>query len=319
MPRILLKRWRGFTLIELLVVIAIIAILIGLLLPAVQKVREAAARTQSQNNLKQMNLACHNCNDTYSRLPPGSGNFPSGNGGTTVPPCSHGTVFYYLLPFMEQQNLYMAIGTTAVANGGVSSWYAQDLPTGQSVVKTMIAPGDPSVPAIGYITQWGNRGATSYGSNGFVFGVEGGGYTDTVNGNYQLPAGNGGYARIPGTFTDGTSNTISFGERFSECQFPVNTWNYHVWAEDGQSDSPQYSSVVATTALPIFNANWNNPTNNPCNPAVMGTFSAAGVIVGMFDGSVRMVTSGISGNGNSYNTWTYAMLPADGFVLGPDW
>ena len=102
------RRARGFTLIELLVVIAIIAVLIGLLLPAVQKVRDAAARTQSLNNLKQMALACHSCNDTYGKLPPGVGWFP-GNVPVNSTPSGRGTVFYFLLPFVEQDNLYRQI------------------------------------------------------------------------------------------------------------------------------------------------------------------------------------------------------------------
>jgi prepilin-type N-terminal cleavage/methylation domain-containing protein len=98
------NRWRGFTLIELLVVIAIIAILIGLLLPAVQKVREAAARAQCQNNLKQMSLATVNCSDTHQGLMPiGCGLYPS-----MIPAAnnSYAAMLFHILPFLEQQNLY---------------------------------------------------------------------------------------------------------------------------------------------------------------------------------------------------------------------
>src|SRR5215467_1909709 len=101
-----LQRRRGFTLVELLVVIAIIAILIGLLLPAVQKVREAGNRVKCDNNLKQLSLACHNYHDAYQSLPLANAYPPYQSPGYV-------SQFIALMPFLEQQGLYQQLFNTA--------------------------------------------------------------------------------------------------------------------------------------------------------------------------------------------------------------
>jgi prepilin-type N-terminal cleavage/methylation domain-containing protein/prepilin-type processing-associated H-X9-DG protein len=131
MPRFLEKRgWRwsrGFTLIELLVVIAIIAVLIGLLLPAVQKVREAANRLRCQNNLKQMGLACHTYYDANNKLPPGGWFRQAGLSGPSIWNNDKGSLFVHILPYMEQDNLFRAIPDLNLNNDNNAIWEAEGL------------------------------------------------------------------------------------------------------------------------------------------------------------------------------------------------
>jgi prepilin-type N-terminal cleavage/methylation domain-containing protein len=283
----MIHRRSGFTLIELLVVIAIIAVLIGLLLPAVQKVREAAARTQDANNLKQQGLALHNCNDTYGHLPPAYSFFPNPNPtDMNAAPAPMGTLQYFLLPFLEQQNLYNSVMT--------SSDMAMNSP-----VKMYMSPADPTMPANGIITMLGSPyGGCSYVANYLVFG--------------NNP---GGSANIPATFTDGTSNTIVFTDRYTACPMAMMPQGWQMGMCGNPPSWPFYPGGMDTAAtFPNLPLPQMAPSMTMCDPTLVQSFYVSGIMVGLGDGSVRLVSSGIS-----QYSWNLALNPSDGQTFDSSW
>lgn len=196
----------AFSIIELLLVMALIGVLVGLLLPAVYRVREAAYRMSCQNNLRQLVIAAHHCHDAHEQLPPQFGVFSHG----------HGSLFYHLLPFVEGDTTYRAghdpeagrfdPGWHADGQGGWINLAGVSKPAGWPgghMVKTYRCPSDYS---LGNARDWAN-GDASYASNFQVFG-------QPVTNGWQ------GGARLPADFPDGTSTTLLFAEKLARCDGP---------------------------------------------------------------------------------------------------
>ena len=293
----------GFTLIELLVVIAIIGVLIALLLPAVQKVREAAARTRCLNNLRQLGLAIANYASAHNdQLPPSSartvvtGAAPEGFGPVSLN--------FLLFPYLEQDVVFNAAIAPPAGHPNAGAIQTTGSLFVSTPMKVFICPSDSSI----------SEGLTNYTNSGLApAGYAVCNYAHNIA-LYATPTAPDYYraaftiANIP----DGTSNTISFIEHIGNCGSSFNSTRDLPSGPHGTSNTSTEGGHVATggtnPALPLIGVTQSTCTDSGASSAHSGV-----IIVGLVDGSVRSMTGGIT------QTTFYRLLnPADGQINGPD-
>jgi prepilin-type N-terminal cleavage/methylation domain-containing protein len=260
------KRGRyGFTLIELLVVIAIIAILIGLLLPAVQKVRESAARTQCINNLKQQGLALHAYHDAVGVLPQGNSPWT----GNAAPYEGSWTWMGYILPYIEQDNAFKL--AQAFKGPGWPNYYSWNNPACAIPFKIYICPQDPRGTNIKF-PNWGppsqdqmctmylgNSGRTSASLDGVLYW--------------------GSKVKLP-QISDGTSNTIAVGERPPNSNLEFG-WQFAAYGYDGRGNA---DCVMTSNDIAVAQYFYTYYNNGSCEPAVGSNFALK---IGLKPGNVN--------------------------------
>jgi prepilin-type N-terminal cleavage/methylation domain-containing protein len=309
-----MRRRGAFTLIELLVVIAIIAVLVGLLLPAVQKVREAALRLKCQNQLKQIGLATHNLHSAYGVLPPLTAQ-DQYSAITVVGPYRGAigfTVFGWLLPFVEQQAVY---DLARADTNGANNWPTDGL---CYPVKSFQCPGEfladgPNGPGFGTYPQpaiggdprpWGYG---NYAANYFAFGNPAAG---SVQGNNRIS-----------DFPDGLSQLVMFAERYGTCASAGDTAQTYatLWGDSTAYWRPVFcinnlqrtptGAGYPQCGMFQVQPNWLAG----CDAKVaQSPHSAMNVALG--DGSVRALVREMNPA-----TWAALCDPRDGAATGSDW